>query len=370
MTPYVVALAGMVIVLATLIDAFEVVLLPRPVHRRVRLNRYFFDCTWAAWAWLARRWPAGHQRENFLGVYGPLAMVSIFMLWAVSLVTGFGLLQWATHSILGDGPARSLASELIVSGDAFFTLGYGDAVPRSTLARMLIIVEAGTGFGFIALTVGYLPVLYNHFSRRDRQLIEFSVRAGTPPSAAALLRWHRRGNPEQLVQWLRDWEDWASDVIESHAVYPVLAFYRSQHEGQSWLASLSVVLDVCTIVVAGSDDTRRRQAAATFSAARRVAREMCESLGVRAAPRPFAGRAEPDSTMTAILVHTLSGEPLDSKTLDSIARLRQSYEPQLESLSAYLMIPLPAWGVDTSAIADGEPGRDEVVEQLLRDKSV
>jgi Uncharacterized conserved protein len=111
-------------------------------------------------------------------------MVLLFALWAVCLIVGFGLLQWALREATSDGPSQSLAREMIVSGDAFFALGYGDIVPRTLAARLLVIVEAGTGFGFVALTISYLPALCQHFAQRDAQIIEFAARAGTPPSAA------------------------------------------------------------------------------------------------------------------------------------------------------------------------------------------
>lgn len=221
--PYVVALLGSVFVAATLLDAFEVILLPRPVRHRVRLNRYFFLGTWRAWSRLASRLPAGRRREDFIGIYGPLSMVLLFTLWAVCMIVGFGLLQWALRELTADGPPRSFAREMIVSGDAFFTLGYGDIVPRTFAARLLVIIEAGTGFAFIAFTISYLPVLYQHFAQRDAQIIEFAARAGTPPSAAQLLGWHiARRQFQQLDQWLANWELWAGELIESHSTYPML----------------------------------------------------------------------------------------------------------------------------------------------------
>lgn len=358
-------LLGASMVLATLIDAFEVVLLPRPVRRRIRLNRYFFKCTWAVWAWCARRWPDGRRREDFIGVYGPLSMVTLFAVWGVSLIFGFGLVQWALQAFLPGGGAASLTTQIIVSGDAFFTLGYGDSVPRHGLARLLVIVEAGTGFGFIALTIGYLPVLYQHFTRRDLQLIEFSARAGSPPTAAALLGWHAHGSPEALERWLRDWEVWASDLIESQAVYPMLAFYRSQHEGQSWLGSLAVVLDVCTLLIAGSDDQRRNQATATFSALRRILDETIDSLRVRPAWKVGDRGLDADAlrALASDIRRLLPGWRDDETAVQAMGQLRESYEPQLEGLATYLLLRLPDWSGPTASGAQ-RFSREAVVRQL------
>ena len=356
-------LIGVFVVAVTLIDAFEVVLLPQAVHRRLRVNRFFFKSTWRIWAGLGARLKPGRRRDDFLAVYGPLSMVALFALWAVCLICGFGLMQWALvpHGTM----APSLPGQIIVSGDAFFTLGYGDNVPHDRLARFLVIVEAGTGFGFVALTIGYLPVLYQHFTRRDVQLIEFSTRAGSPPSAAALLAWHADGGAEALERWLGRWESWAGDLIESHAAYPMLAFYRSQHTGQSWVGSLGTVLDLCTLIIAGADDGPRQQATATFMALRRTLDEVSDALQVP----EISGATERAFDAPAVLqLHQgmrrlfTNWQP-DAAALDAITRLRSSYEPRLCALAAYLLLPLPDWTGAT--VGDGgDFGRDAVVKRL------
>lgn len=368
--PLTALLLGVILVLATLVDAFEVVLLPRPVRRRVRLNRYFFKYTWAVWARCADLWRVGRRREDFIGVYGPLSMVMLFALWGTSLIVGFGLMHWALFRLDPGAGSQTLLSQIIVSGDAFFTLGYGDNVPDHALARLLVILEAGTGFGFIALTIGYLPVLYQHFTRRDLQLIEFAARAGSPPTAAALLEWHAHGNFEALEGWLRDWEIWASDLIESQAVYPMLAFYRSQHEGHSWLGSLAVVLDVCTLLISGAADGRRLQATATFSALRRVLDEASEALRVAPVLQVSArGMNAEGLRLLAPTVRRIVPDWCgDAITLQTVQRLRRTYEPRLEGLAAYLLLHLPDW--INPADAKGERfGRDAVVRQLTGGRS-
>ncbi len=352
--PYAVAFIGIVLVLVTLLDAFEVVLLPRPARHRLRLNHYFYRRTWALWKYCAKRWPAGRRREDFLGIYGPLSMVLLFSLWALCLIGGFGLVQWSLQAGLGGGESLPLTREMIVSGDAFFTLGYGDIVPRGLLTRVLVILEAGTGFGFIALGVGYLPVLYQHFATRDVQLIEFAARAGSPPTATALLCWHAaKGDLSSLDGWLRDWEHWAGELIESHSTYPMLAFYRSQHDGHSWLATLAVILDSCTLLIAVGDGGRILQAAATFAAARRVLDEISQSLDASPAAWDLTPRLEFHclAHLDEVLKRTMKDWQMGTDAQRVITQLRGAYEPQLRGLSAYLMLPLPAW-IDTRSETD------------------
>ena len=365
--PYLATLVGLVLVTLTLLDAFEVVLLPRPVRRRWRINRMFFEAAWAAWSWIARRLPPGRRREDFAGVFGPLSMVALFSAWAILLMFGFGLLHWSLQQLLGGDPPMTLAQAMGVSGDAFFTLGYGDVVPHHASGRLLVIFEAGTGFGFIALTISYLPVLYQHFSRRDYQLVELAARAGTPPTVAGLLAWHAAvDDPAAFLAWLRDWELWACDLVESHAAYPMLAFYRSQHEGHSWLAALAVLLDVCALGIAGDEAGGPPQAAATFAAARRALRVVAGSLGVAVPSASVVAEGAPDAAdvahLTPVLRALWPGRGADAGTAERLGRLRRTCRPHLRALAAYLLLDLPEWGDAPS------PRRsDDVMARLTND---
>src|SRR5262249_31799064 len=150
---------------------------------------------------------------------------------------------------------RSLAAYLYFSGTTFFTLGYGDLVPTGALGRALSVIEAGIGFGFLAVVISYLPVLYQAFSRRQIAISLLDSRAGWPPSAAELLRRladaHNEGGIGQL---LVEWERWAAELLEIQLSFPVLSYYRSQHDNQSWVGTLTTILDTSALVIAGVEN--------------------------------------------------------------------------------------------------------------------
>jgi len=195
--------------------------------------------------------------------------------WATVMILGFAMLQAAHGSPLNicGGPA-TFGTDLHMSGSNFFTLGLGDVTPRTTLARIITVIEAGTGFGFLALVIGYLPVLYTAFSRREVGTVLLDARAGSPPSAAELLRRSSQGLHEGLDDLLRDWERWAAELLESHISYPVLCYYRSQHSNQSWLAAMTTILDTTALITTGIDGVSPRQAQLTFA----IARHACADL--------------------------------------------------------------------------------------------
>lgn len=358
------ALAGALLILAMLQDTFEVVLLPRRVRRRIRIMRAFFAVTWGAWAALGRLAPPGRRREAFLGVYGPLAMMALFGLWSLGIMTGFGLLQWALARQF-DPTLGTLADFMLGSGDAFFTLGYNPATFHANWLHALVLLEAGVGFSFIAVTISYLPVLHQSFSARDVQIIQLATQAGSPATSVAVLLWHiEEGDLHRFDVWLRSWERWSSDLIESHCSYPMLAFYRSQHEKHSWLASLAVVLDCCTLVLAGFEESVFHQAESTFFAARRVLIEICGALGLKgAAMRPKLTDAQFAAISTTV-GRIYAPWQADPATRAAVDTLRATYDPLLVGLSRHLLLPLPEWLPSGSVATIGAPDRCATIARL------
>src|SRR5713226_4100665 len=281
-------LVGLALISAGLWDAFETVVLPRRVSRRVRIASAFYRLTWRPYAAFANRVRDETRREAYLSFYGPLSLIVLVGVWAVVLVLGFAVLQWAAGPGLrvADGQA-DFGIYLYYSGTSFFTLGLGDVVPRTGLARAMTVVEAGTGFGFLALVIGYLPIVYQMFARRETNVSLLDQRAGSPPSAAELLRRNLdNGDVTVLIQLLHDWEVWVADLLESHLSYPTLAYFRSQHENQSWVAALAVILDVSAYLLACGAGRATRQAGFTFAVGRHAVGDLSNVFGV--APRPSA----------------------------------------------------------------------------------
>ncbi|HEX8147395.1 MAG TPA: potassium channel family protein [Pyrinomonadaceae bacterium] len=342
------AVVGVLVVVVILWDTFETIVLPRRVSRRLRLTRLFYLGTWAPVAGLARRVPAGKKRDRYLAFYGPLSLILLLLVWAVGLMLAFGLLQWGAGSLLhtpDEGPPLRFGTYLYMSGVILFTLGFGDVFPLDAAGRLLAVVEAGTGFGFLAAVIGYLPVLYQSFSRREVSISMLDARAGTPPTAAELLRRHAEaGHLEGVGELLKDWERWAADLMESHLSYPVLCYYRSQHDNQSWLASLVCVLDTCALVLVGVDGANAWQARLTFAMARHALVDISQIFGTR--PVSFERERMTDEEL-AHLRAALEGWGLSLRAGadadDRLRSLRRLYEPYANGLSCHLLIPLPPW---------------------------
>lgn len=171
------------------------------------------------------------------------------------------------------------------------------------------------------------------------------ARAGSPPSAVELLKRHAGDDGgEALARLLAEWERWSAELLESQISFPVLAYYRSQHDNQSWVAALATILDVCALVMAGIEGAPERAARLTFAMARHAAADLC-NLFRRRPEAPAPDRLPPSEIAR---IRTVLGQvglrlPAGAGVDQKLHRLRAMYEPYLHALGAFLLMPLPAW---------------------------
>jgi hypothetical protein len=339
-------LAGIAIFLIVIWDAFESIILPRRVTRKFRLTGAFYKITWQSSKFLASLFPSRKTRETLLGFYGPISLLVLIGVWALGLVLGFGLMQFGAGSavnIVGGHPG--LWTDFYLSGTTFFTLGLGDVVPHSGLARVLVVVEAGFGFGFLAAIIGYLPFIYGSFSKREVEISLLDSRAGTPPTAGELLRRHSYdGGRDALRELLKDWELWCAELMESHLSYPVLAFFRSQHDNQSWIAALTAILDTCALLKVGIEGSCERQAQLTFAIARHAVVDLSQVFGTqpRALPHERLSMVDSKRLRDTLAEHGMRLRDTQEAQQELVG-VRRMYEPYIYALATYLNQTLPPW---------------------------
>jgi len=338
------AAASLALIAWVLADAFLTMLLPRRIAHQFRFARLFYVYSWTPWATLARRMRPGKWRNSFLSFFGPLSILMLISAWAMVLIVGFALLQWSLGSSLrSSGEELRFPVYLYFSGVTFFTLGFGDITPLDPLGRFLTVVETGIGFGFLAVVISYLPVLYQAFSHREVTISLLDARAGSPPTAAQLLiRLARRRNFAVLDRFLEEWERWAAELLESHVSFPVLSYYRSQHDNQSWLAALTAILDTSTLVIAGAKGVESFQAQLTFATARHTVVDLSQVYYIPPI-EPDPDRLPPDqlrrlrAELAASGMELREGEAVDQK----LAELRGMYEPFVSALARHFLLALP-----------------------------
>jgi hypothetical protein len=346
---------GCIFLAGVLLDAFQTVILPRRPVGRFRITRMFFLATWTPWKWLTGHWPVKRGREHMYSFYGPLSLLLLFVVWAGLVVAAYGLIYFGMHMPFTDPSHPVTALERLrtcfyVSGTTLFTLGMGDVLPATSWARMLIVVEAGTGLGFVALVIGYLPVLYMAFSAREISVALLDARAGSPPTAGELLFRHNfNGGHHALTALLAEWERWCAEMLETHISYPILCYYRSQHDNQSWLAGLTAVLDTCALLITTIEGPSTRQAQLTFAIGRHTLVDLGhvfqqERNEQRLRREPLTRLGDEEYARLCDLLgeagFSLCG---DLGARERLTTIRVLYEPHACALANYLKLQLPAW---------------------------
>ena len=326
-------------------DAFETIALPRTASRKGRLTRYFYRSTWRLCVAAAQRLKSDRRRERLLALYGPLSVFGLLALWTAGLISGFALMQWSQRALVSPLPGDSLLFDLFyLSGSALFTLGPGNLALHDRAGRVLTVAEAGIGLALLTLVLSYLPVLYGAFSRREVRVTLLDAWAGSPPAAAEVLRrLASTGDQLALDEFLKEWEHWCAELLESHLSYPAVAYFRSQHQDQSWVSALTTVLDVSALLTIGVEGMATWRAHGTFAIAQHAAMDLARILG--APVDPAVDRLPPDEH--AALETELEESGLALKRCEDctgeLAQLRQSYEPYVAGLSTRLVMPLPRW---------------------------
>ena len=344
------SIAGIVLIFVILMDAFETVVLPRRIKRHFRIASLFYKNTWGFWTRVGRHIKSANRREGFLAYFGPLSLIVLMGFWALGLILGFACVQFGLGEHLTLVNERITFGKVIyLSGETFFTLGYGDITPNNAAARALAVMEAGMGFAFLGVVIGYLPVIYNSFAAREVEISLLDARAGSPPSATEFLG--RLGCcPDQTVldDIFRDWERWCADLLTSQISYPVLSFFRSQHSNQSWLSALTVILDVTSLVMTGVEGIHPDQAKLTFAMARHAVVDLSQVVNAQYSPHDVdrlpaedRHRLKTELAWRGVTLTAVNSDKADAP--DRLAELRDVYEPYLHALSRRLLMTLPPW---------------------------
>jgi hypothetical protein len=174
------------------------------------------------------------------------------------------------------------------------------------------------------------------------------ARAGSPPTAAELLRRHSyEGGDSALSLLLLEWERWSAELLESHISYSLLCYFRSQHNNQSWISALTSVLDTSALLIAGVEGREARQAQLTFAMARHALIDLSQIFSltpVNNAP----DRLPPEryDHLYGLLCQSGVSVCRDGHSSERLREMRALYEGYAQALSDYLCMPLPPWYAD------------------------
>jgi hypothetical protein len=328
----VVASIGALLVVVTVSEFFVVFLLPRRVRRNPRIAGRFDSFLWAGWRRFARRL-GGTAADTWLGFFGPLAILMQLVIWAVGSIVGYSLIEWAVSG----GP---FSAGFFASSDLFF----GEASFGTVGLRIVELLEVATGIGVLFIVIGYLPAVYSAFSAREAAISQLAARAGSPPAAAKLLRrTSRRGSWRHLEADLERWETWAAQVMETQLTFPPLAFYRSQHVNQNWLAALTAMVDVAAFLKATVPDDNNDTPDLTFRLGRQALADLAFQFGLEPVSVDRLSDAEFDELFEIVAAASVIPNLGRQKARRRLARYRAQYEGNAAALAEFLVLDLPPW---------------------------
>src|SRR5271166_1169724 len=272
---------GLLIWCGVLWDGFATIILPRTVAPMRRVSGRFYRWSWLLWAAVGRRIRQPDLRLSFLAVYGPLSVVLLLVLWAVMMIVAFTLIYHGLGPRFEAAGSVGFGTLLYMSASTFLALRLGDVTSPDAIARLFILLEAGSGYIFLALMITYMPVLEQAYGAREVGNMLIHSRAGRPPSTVKLLHRYAGTDRSEILRGnLREAERWMADFLQSHLSHPVLCFYRAQHFGQSWLISFTTILDTCALLIAAGDGRPREQARLTYRLGLILLADLSNALGL------------------------------------------------------------------------------------------
>jgi ion channel len=341
------AALGALLVWAALNDVFAAVVVPRPTPSRYRPSAVFVRSTWRLWR--LRLDAAGDGAEQWLGVYAPLALIGLVLLWILMLAAGFGLLFLAVADEVRP-PIPDLASAIYLAGSALTTIGFSDSVPQGALARMLAIAAAMSGLGIVALTITNLFSLYGSLVRRELAVTTLDARAGAPPSGVRLLEESARSRSlADLPALFTQWENWAAEVLDTHQAHPILAYFRSSHDHESWVAALGAVLDAATLVLTAVEDGPRGPAEFMRGIGAHVVEDLVHVFGLEAERDAGVERGEFEDAYARLAAAGLGLREREAAWA-AFASSRAEYAAGLNALARHFAVPPALWISDRSVL--------------------
>jgi hypothetical protein len=337
---------GLLIWFGVLWDAFATIVLPRTVAPMRRVSGRFTRWSWRLWSWLGLRIREPDLQLSFLAVYGPLSVMLLLALWAAMVVVAFTLIYHglAPRFQAATGPVN-FGTLLYMSGSTFLTLGLGDVTSSDPIGRLFIILETGTGYIFLGLIITYMPLLEQAYGSREVGNLLIHSRAGRSPGAIQLLRRYAGSDRSEVLRGnFREAERWMAETLQSHVSHPVLAFYRALHRGESWLVSLTTILDSCALLFVAGDGLPAAQARLTLRMGIRLLKDLTDALAITVDPQCQLRLTE---DRLPALVAALEGSrlplTLGPGATRELLRLVRRYDVYLVALSAWLVTPLPSW---------------------------
>jgi hypothetical protein len=296
-------------------------------------------------------------------LYAPVALVSLPLVWMLSMVVAFTFIFWGTGSLTWQRAFE-------ISGSSLTTLGFAE--PSGTGRIWLAFIEATIGLGLVALLISYLPTIYGAYNGREKGIVRLRPISGAPPSVVTLLTTLQRVGALESLDFWRNQSEWILDIEQTHTAFPILTYFPETHRDHSWVASIGTLLDAAALVLSSSEtlagesfgDMERGPMMvlvygmpAFVRVARAASIPIGEPQGIadlvghfsEPAPPITITRAEYDAVMAAVAPLIGVTPDRSEETWRRFAWIRSSYEPAVRSLAGLTLAYPALWTTDRAA---------------------
>jgi hypothetical protein len=339
--------AGLALSVYLLNDVFQSVVVPRSTPSRFRISRLVIVNGWRVIRAVGLRSRTAASRERMLGTFAPMIVILLLVAWIVGLIIGFGLMLYAFRDSTTP-PIENLGSAIYTAGTSLLTISFSNIVANSGGARLVSIAAGMAGLGTIALAISYLFSIYATFQRREVLVVTLDARAGAPPSGVNLLETAAKlGMTDDLPALFADWEKWAAEVLDSHIAYPLLAYFRSSHDNESWISALGAVLDATTLVLTTVVDGPHGPAKMMFAMGSHLVEDLSRFFRQPGDHEVGVERYEFDQARERLATAGWELRPAED-SWNGFSRLRAQYAGQLNSMAKWWAIPPTQWIGDRS----------------------
>ena len=345
--------AGVALILLTMNDVFQSVIVPRAVGRQWRISFYAWRWAWIVWPPLAWKISGNddERREDLLAYFAPGMLVGLIAIWGTLLVLGFGAIMWGLRGGLAP-QIHSFWSAAYFRGDR----AYDDRFRRHRGPHgghaLLLDRRRRDGLGFL---------------RRPHRL--FVCRDRFVPSARNVRRDARRANGHAAVRRrpARDRRLFADDrrsrahLLRSAAMDGAVDGEPARVSG----AFLFPLESRLPIVGRNAWNPARRRYAADYDGRRREPGPSPHLLQHRT-PRDsrslaLPARITPESTSSGSIAAEFdaacerlshAGIPLREREAawERFSTMRAGYAPHLNALARFFEIPPLQWVGDRGPI--------------------
>ena len=343
-----VGLIGLALVALAINDVFKAVVVPRSVDAHLRASAFLGRRGWQLWRDACLRISDAEVREDRMAMFAPLLITSYLILWVSMLVFGYGLIFWALRA--GIRPHPDFGSAIYFAATSLLTIGYGDFVPHGSLARTIAMISATTGLGVVAIVATFLFQTFTAFQRREAFVVTVSERTGAPPSGPEFIARHvKLGLTADIPVILREAQRWIAEVLETHLAYPVLLYFRSSHDDESWVGTLGALLDASTLLITTADMDNRGQAELTLQAGSHLVHDFTTSFGL---PMEDTTSVEYEEFAQAYRELAALGCPMQplEDAWPRFSTKRATYAAALDAMARWQRIPPARWIGDRSRV--------------------